>query len=226
MPSQAIHKLLHNQDSYPKISRLMPIAKFFNITIGQLIGEEPLNAADSTVNSADVLKVSRVLRRLLLDNRMRPHELSAALEIPQKTMHQLMHHSEIYPKLSTLLPIARFFKVTIGQLIGEEALESRITDDSSLSLLDNDLYMQCAEHAIQLFKKHNVALNEKLATKVILDIYRYSLRHYKPTVPHYKSTAPVDQAFAHWYVFMCADDTNQQNNVNDNGHSRQPIRSN
>lgn len=44
MPQQTIHRLLSGATPDPRISTLKPIAKYFNITIGQLIGDEPIKS--------------------------------------------------------------------------------------------------------------------------------------------------------------------------------------
>ena len=79
--------------------------------------------SDTGSDTPKTPNISFVLRKLLKDNGIRPIELSTVLNMPNQTIHQLLHKHEIYPKISTLLPIAKFFKITIGQLIGAEPLE-------------------------------------------------------------------------------------------------------
>ena len=67
-------------------------------------------------------RISSILRKLLYQNRIRAIELAATLGMPNQTIYQLLNKDVIYPKISTLLPIAKFFKVTVGQLIGDEPL--------------------------------------------------------------------------------------------------------
>ncbi len=80
-------------------------------------------------NKAEVFvpKTSIVLRKLLCDHNLNAIELSRALNIPNQTIYQLLNKDDACPKISTLLPIAKFFKITIGQLIGDEPLDSNKT---------------------------------------------------------------------------------------------------
>lgn len=52
VPMATIHRLVAGMTDDPKISSLRPIAAFFNVTIGQLIGDEPLpvDISESSVN--------------------------------------------------------------------------------------------------------------------------------------------------------------------------------
>lgn len=58
-------------------------------------------------------------------------ELAKETSIPQPTIHRLRSGMSPDPKISTLLPLANFFNVTIGQIAGFEPLPSNIKDRES-----------------------------------------------------------------------------------------------
>jgi hypothetical protein len=136
-----------------------------------------------------------VLGELLRENRLRPHDLSKALKVPNQTIHQLLHKPDLYPKISTLWPVAKYFKITISQLIGEVSLDMKEKTVNELKdepgVWDYDLFAQCTECAAQLFAKYKITPNPKFAATLICDIYQYSLRNKDST---------LDESFADWYI--------------------------
>jgi hypothetical protein len=143
-------------------------------------------------------RISMVLTKLLQDHRMKLNELSTTLKIPYPTLYQLVNQEEAYPRLSTLLPIARFFKITLGQFVGEEPLGIKKSDATEFYDPWNwDLFLDSSKLANQLFEQYKIAPNSKVAMKLISDIYHYSIRD--------KREKP-DEAFADWCVSQYAKD--------------------
>lgn len=69
-------------------------------------------------------KLSHVLKKLLFDREMKPIDLARELNIPQPTIHRLVTGKCTRPYRSSLEPIAKYFSLTIDQLLGEESCEA------------------------------------------------------------------------------------------------------
>lgn len=81
VPQPTIHRLLSGATPDPRISTLRPLAKFFNITINQLLGDEPIDSSRTTgkftrlnrvtqipiISWQDACKWSETLQNLTLD---------------------------------------------------------------------------------------------------------------------------------------------------------------
>lgn len=63
-----------------------------------------------------------VLEKLMADFNIGDNELSEKTGVPPTTIYRLKIGKTIDPRLSTITELAHFFKVTLGQLIGEEPL--------------------------------------------------------------------------------------------------------
>jgi transcriptional regulator with XRE-family HTH domain len=167
-----------------------------------LNGKARIDSTAAEINKINTPKTSVVLRDLLLTHRLRPYHLSKALNIPNQTIHQLLHKNDLYPKISTLIPIAKFFKITISQLIGEEHLDAKKqTEDEELEALyapgvwNHELFAQCTQCVVKLLEKYNMSPNDKLATKLVCDTYAFSLR---------RTQSALDEVFADWQVSQYA----------------------
>ncbi len=68
------------------------------------------------------LKLSQILKRLLFEKNIRPSNLAKKLKMPLPTIHRIVTGKSTRPHQSSLNAIAKYFKVSVKQLIGEEAL--------------------------------------------------------------------------------------------------------
>jgi len=67
-------------------------------------------------------KLSDNLNMLMGELRISAEELSRRIGIPASTIKKIRNHSDANPTLSTLMPLAKYFSLTVSQLIGDEAL--------------------------------------------------------------------------------------------------------
>lgn len=67
-------------------------------------------------------KLSDNLNRLLAEARVNASELARQTHLPAATIKNIRHGDNANPTLSTLLPIAKYFSITVSALIGEEPL--------------------------------------------------------------------------------------------------------
>lgn len=66
--------------------------------------------------------VGQIVSTLMTEAGIKEAELARQTGLPQTTINRLLLGDTTDPRANTLKPIAKFFGVTIGQLLGEEAL--------------------------------------------------------------------------------------------------------
>ncbi len=64
--------------------------------------------------------INKVLRLLMTENSIIEAEVARQTGLPQTTINRLLLGETFDPRTTTLIPIAKFFGVTVGQLVGEE----------------------------------------------------------------------------------------------------------
>ena len=67
-------------------------------------------------------KLSKNLNLLMAEGRLNAEELSRRIGLPASTIKKIRHNNDANPTLSTLSPLAKYFSLTIGQLVGNEPL--------------------------------------------------------------------------------------------------------
>lgn len=67
-------------------------------------------------------KLSQNLRTLMNETKLSESELSRRTGVAQPIIHRMLDGNNKNPKIATLNPIAKYFQVTISQLIGDEHL--------------------------------------------------------------------------------------------------------
>jgi predicted transcriptional regulator len=72
------------------------------------------------------------LKELLSHFNINTNALSKSCGIPQATLARLCSGHVTDPRVSTIKPIADYFNITFGQLLGEEPLPSDLTDKNAL----------------------------------------------------------------------------------------------
>src|SRR3990167_2667049 len=66
--------------------------------------------------------VSKIIKQLMHKIGLKEAELARQTGLPQTTINRLLLGETLDPRANTLIPIAKFFGVTIGQLLGQEAI--------------------------------------------------------------------------------------------------------
>lgn len=72
-------------------------------------------------------KLSSNLRLLMRELGLSSNELARQIDIPASSIKRILNIENSNPTLATLLPIAKHFSITIGQLIGEDLLQQKCT---------------------------------------------------------------------------------------------------
>ena len=85
------------------------------------------NKKISAINRPSTL-TSKIISELMLEMGIKEAELARQTGLPQTTINRLLIGATSDPRANTLKPIANFFGVTVGQLIGEEPVnKTRVT---------------------------------------------------------------------------------------------------
>lgn len=76
--------------------------------------------------------LSKILKKLLFDKGMKPIDLAREVNIPPPTIHRLVTGKSTRPYKSSLAPIAEYFSISIGELIGDKALADNQSTHSAV----------------------------------------------------------------------------------------------
>lgn len=78
-------------------------------------------------------KLSENLKRLIAEYNLNTAELARATGLLQPVMHRMVAGHTDNPRIDTLLPISRYFKITVNQLVGDEPLPLLLISDTQAS---------------------------------------------------------------------------------------------
>lgn len=67
-----------------------------------------------------MLKLSDNLKLLLKEAKLSENELARRTAIPQQIINRILSGQNLNPKIATLAPLAKYFSISISQLIGDE----------------------------------------------------------------------------------------------------------
>jgi len=70
------------------------------------------------ITDCNTHNISEVLGNLLRKHNMKSKDLSEQTKVPTMTIIRLLKNRNANPTLATLLPIAKYFKITINELCG------------------------------------------------------------------------------------------------------------
>lgn len=90
--------------------------------------EEKAPETTTLKKSSCAERISVIMRTLMKEQGLRESELARRVNLPQTTINRLLVGHTEDPRANTLRPIAQFFGISVGQLIGDEQLpEKRYT---------------------------------------------------------------------------------------------------
>jgi transcriptional regulator with XRE-family HTH domain len=70
----------------------------------------------------ELTRTSLIIKQLMKEGGMREAELARQTQLPQTTINRLLLGETLDPRANTLIPLAKIFGVTLGQLMGLEPL--------------------------------------------------------------------------------------------------------
>jgi transcriptional regulator with XRE-family HTH domain len=101
-----------------------------------------------------------ILKRLVQNAGLTEVELANKSGIAQTTINRLMNGATPDPRTSTLLPLAKYFNITIGQLLGEEPL-----------FIDGDKLKLIKINKVPLFSWEEVISYQKLMGTLTIETW-------------------------------------------------------
>jgi len=154
-------------------------------------------ATNKSPTTAKGIKLHYVLHELIASLNMNLTEFAKALDMPYPTLHQLIKDEFTIPKVTTLRPIAKYFNITIDQLIGDAPLPTnkdtstiyKAPHESRVVIQDILLFTDCAHVVTELLNSsNNTTLSDAL--NIIRELYLFSSS---------KKLKRADKDFAAWY---------------------------
>lgn len=143
-------------------------------------------------------KASYTIKKLMADRSVTIHELSQNINIPYPTLAQLLQGRNASPKIQNLVLIARYFKVTVDQLIGETIIQTpsknsnNDLDSKEMTPWNEKFFIDSMTIFKNLLKEKDIpSISTEKALKIIREIYLFSIQR--------KEKKP-DKQFAEWIV--------------------------
>ena len=143
--------------------------------------------------------IGKNLKKLLQDRNLGCKELAMAIDMPYPTLIQLVHGNKIYaPSVSTMLPIAHFFEISIEQLMDAELFSKDISNTANNQFiqkqqklaLNPELFTSCSALATKVLSSAKSIVSAQLAFAFTQEIYYYASS---------KKMKTPDEGFANWY---------------------------
>lgn len=117
-------------------------------------------------DSLDHRKIGENITKLMLSIGIDATQLSRATGLPTSTISRLRSNStEFSPNLSSLMPLAEYFSITISQLIGEEPIDSISGEKTG--------YVRCRKTSIPVLDAdsiHDHLINNDHSSFSIIDV--------------------------------------------------------
>ncbi|KIE05740.1 hypothetical protein NF27_DA00040 [Candidatus Jidaibacter acanthamoeba] len=142
-----------------------------------------------------------ILQKLMANVKITDTQLSKELKVPSSVVNQILNKGKISPRLSTLTHIAKYFDVTVAQLIGEVPINTKYdlfhclphkNIKSSFKWVA-ELYKEAVDFTISFLEDNTTysSINAEQTITIINEIYYYSIK---------KDLNKIDHDFAHWYL--------------------------
>jgi SOS-response transcriptional repressor LexA len=130
-----------------------------------------------------VTKIGKIIKSLMSESGISEAELARQVSLPQTTINRLLLGGTTDPRASTLKPIAKYFLLTVGQLLGDEPIPESRTSGSFLAnnrdAWTNLPIIQWEESIPWLFRNENYDLyshKDWIATERKVSKKAFSLR--------------------------------------------------
>ena len=78
-------------------------------------------------------KINHIIRRLMQLRGLKEADLARQVQLPQTTVNRILTQDRADPRLSTLIPIAQFLGLTLGQVAGLEPIPEALLQNSQSS---------------------------------------------------------------------------------------------
>jgi len=126
------------------------------------------------------------LNMLMAKSRLSSSDLAKRIGIPATTIKRIRNNEQSNPTISTLLPIANYFSITINDLLDTEPLQTRL-ETHSLSNKENRIpvlsWNECLHYDLLNYSeiKRTIATEKKLSLKgYALKLENHDLTFFPP----------------------------------------------
>lgn len=136
-------------------------------------------------------KLRAILQDLTEKSGITERALARLLSIPPTTLYQLLNTDTPNPSVKTLLPIAKHFKISIEQLIGEEPINTTLNNSFDSQPWQPELFNKALNTVNQALEENKRRINTKTAINIIRELYFYSLSN---------NLQDIDANFANWII--------------------------
>lgn len=114
--------------------------------------------------------LSGVLNYLIESNGLSQTALANKTGIPQSTISRAVSKTHASMRVDYLAKLAKFFNITVGQLVGAEDLENGIPK-SAIQSIDWKLFFSISRPLEENIKKQNIPLSDSDISLIIEDLY-------------------------------------------------------
>lgn len=140
-------------------------------------------------------KLRFVLQKLIKDAGLNEKKLAEALGMPPTTLNQLLNADTLSPRVDTLLPIAKYFNISIEQLIAKQPLKGQLSEVEKSGMLTQEwkpeLFIKCIELISDISGRKKLKLTAGKALELLKEIYMYSLK---------EKGIDIDAKFTEWLI--------------------------
>ena len=143
--------------------------------------------------------IAFVLGKLIESTGLELPAFCREINISYSSIYQLVHGINLTPNFATLLPIVKYFDITLEQLIGEEPLhinhkkrktQATEDDEGKDTVWKSALYQQCVDSVSKMISKKDEKIGINRFSMVVKEVYMYSLK---------KNLKNPDKNFVEWY---------------------------
>ena len=116
-----INRIILGATKTPSMASLNKLSKFFNLSVHQLLGNEPLPKA-LTFNPDNCSDLADTMRTLMEAYNVTETDLAKQTDVAQSTINRILNNQTNYPRGTSLRVLAKYFNVTVAQLLGFERI--------------------------------------------------------------------------------------------------------
>ena len=149
------------------------------------------------ISEEQMTSLSCVLTKLIESKGLELAEFCRKINVGYATMYQLVHGINLNPRIGTLLPVLKYFNISLEQLIGEEPLDQRKKTDSieikknqHSAIWNNNLYNSCVSAVAKIADKKDRDIDFDEFASIVKEVYLYS---------NAKKLSKADPHFVKWF---------------------------
>jgi len=150
------------------------------------------------IDSNETNQLGAILSKLIDSTGMELSDFCRKVNTGYSTVYSMMNGVNVSPRVLTLLPIAKFFDISLEQLMGIEELNKarktksiKIEPNKKNTVWESKLFNQCASLVNKLLAKRDGKIGVDQYLEIIKEVYIYTVTK--------KLTKP-DANFVEWFA--------------------------